>query len=119
MGLIHASVNASSASSAWLSTTSGSSSCKVCPKEKGLATITAEQIWREAKRRVCGNPEEGHAAGALAENREGHRGRIAEEVQQRQAELSGSLEIHATRGTEALGEYANALGVSKGCKSAI
>ena len=106
-------------SSTRLPTTSRSSSLEIRPEKKGMATDTAQPLRREAQRGIRGDTKGGYAPRASTKDRQGYWRCVAEEIQQRQAELSGRLEVYAARGIEASGEYADALGVFEGGEGVV
>ena len=84
-----------------------------------MATDSAQPLRGETQGRIRGDTEGRYAARTSSEDREGHRRRLTEEVQQRQAQLSGSAEVHAARRSQAVGEHAHALGVGSRGQGAI
>src|SRR5690349_3587385 len=86
-----------SSSSPRLPTPRRSSGGQICAEEEGMVTITTESIRREEEGWIRRNAEGGYAPGAFAQDRQGHRRCFAKEVQQRQAQLSRSFEVYASR----------------------
>lgn len=78
-------------------------------------SLSSETIRTEAQVRVRGRVQGGDAGGACAQDHPRSRRHDLQEVQARQAGVPGSAQVRPSRGVQADGEYAHAVGSRPQC----